>query len=160
MKTVKRALALCLCLMIAFALVPAPKANAVQVKKSGVYGGSFASGKEGIKVTIKGKKLTMKGRPYNAYCEEMWGSSDTILKSQKRVFTLTKKTKCRTDSGKKISLAKVKKHIKSISILEQIKNATVVLSCTRAYFKYSLILPLIADGVIAIKDPIAPNSVR
>jgi len=112
MKTVKRAVILCICLMMAFALIPATNTNAARVTKTGVYGGCFASGKGAIKVSIKGKKLTMKGRPYNAYSEEMWYSDDTILKSQKRVFTLTKKTKYRTESGKKISLAKVKKHIK------------------------------------------------
>ena len=112
MKALRRAAVLCLCLMMAFALVPAPKANAAVVTKKGVYGGCFAKGAGGIKVSIKGKKLIMKGRPFNASSEEMWYSDDTILKAKTRVFILTKKTKYLTDDGKKITLSKVKRHIK------------------------------------------------
>ena len=120
MKRLKRAAMAVVCLMMLFAAIPAVKADAA-VTKDGVYGGTLTkkSGKEHIKVTISGSKLTMKGRPiYGKNEDGYFDENASVLKSGKRVFKLNKKTKYYKvvkQKNKAIKLAAVKKYAKKYS---------------------------------------------
>ena len=126
MKRLTRAAMAVVCLMMLFAAIPAVKADAA-VTKAGVYGGYFAkSGKEHVKVTISGSKLTMKGRPIYGKNEDGWFDENArVLKSGKRVFKLNKKTKYYKvvkQKNKVIKLAAVKKYTKKYNGKDKTKG--------------------------------------